>query len=679
MRPVPVTVRSTRQMKSTLAALAAVFLLVSCGYQSSDGSNAMAQVVYAGKVNAPDFPEGLQWLNTDHPVSLKELRGKVVLLDFWTFCCINCMHVIPDLKRLEAKYPSELVVIGVHSAKFTTEQGTENIREAILRYGLEHPVVNDKDFEIWNSYGVHAWPTFVIIDPDGKIVGQHSGEGIYDLFDQVIGRIIREFDARGQINRNPVHFALEENRAPASYLAFPGKIATDQSQKRLYITDSNHNRVLIVSIPDGGAVDVIGQGEAGLKDGTFNEARFNKPQGIAVDGDAVYVADTENHAIRKIDLAQKTVTTLAGNGMQAAQFNVPGTGRSVQLNSPWDLLVHDGKLYVAMAGSHQIWTLDLKTLEAKPYAGSGRENIIDGPLRDAAFAQPSGITTDGTVLYTADSEVSGVREVPFSASGAVHTIVGKGLFDFGDIDGTGSDVRLQHPIGILYHNGLLYVADTYNNKIKQIDPKTRKSVTLIGTGKTGLADGDALHATLNEPNGLVFASGKFYITDTNNHLIRIYDPATKMVSTLQLKNVEKLVSTGTKRTGFKGELVQIPEQEVGAGNGSIDVTVRIPPGYKLNAEAPFYIGYASEDSGVVRLPASVHEQNIQEPIFPITIPVTFGEGKTGVQIDLAVYYCAEGKENLCLIKQLRLSVPVRVVEGNGTKNLLVETAVLPEM
>jgi DNA-binding beta-propeller fold protein YncE len=666
-------------MKSFLTALAVVFLLGSCGNQSSHGSNAMAQVGYAGKVTAPDFPEGLQWLNTDHPISLRELRGKVVLLDFWTYCCINCMHVIPDLKRLEAKYPNELVVIGVHSAKFTTEQGTENIRQAILRYGLEHPVVNDKDLEIWNSYGVNAWPTFVIIDPDGKIVGQQSGEGLYDLLDRVIAGIIKEFDAKGKIDRRPLHFALETKRAPQTYFAFPGKIATDASQKRLYITDSNHNRVIVVSIPDGSVLDVIGQGVAGLKDGSFDDARFNKPQGITVDGDAVYVADTENHAIRKIDLAERTVSTLVGDGKQARQFNIAGMGRSVELNSPWDLLALGGKLYIAMAGAHQIWTLDLKTLEARPYAGSGRENIIDGPLRDAAFAQPSGITTDGLVLYTADSEVSGVREVPLEASGSVRTIVGKGLFDFGDVDGTGGEVRLQHPIGVLYHDDALYVADTYNNKIKKIDPRTGKTETLIGTGAAGMADGDARHATLNEPNGLVYASGKYYITDTNNHLIRIYDPVSRQVSTLQLKNVERLFSRGTKTSEFKGELVQIPQQEIGAGAGKIDVTVRIPPGYELNAQAPFYIGYASADSGVVRLLPKVHEQNIQDPKFPISIPAVFGQGEANVEIDLVVYYCAEGKENLCLIKQLRLLVPVRVVTANEGKTVDVQATVQPVM
>ncbi len=225
----------------------------------------MSQVVYAGKVNAPEFPENLEWLNTDKPVSMKDLRGKVVLLDFWTFCCINCMHVIPDLQKLEAKYPNELVVIGVHSAKFTTEQGTENIREAILRYGLEHPVVNDRDFEVWNSYAVNAWPTFIIIDPDGKVVGKHSGEGIFPLFDQVITGIIREFEPKGKIDRSPLRFALEKSKAPDSYLSYPGKVAVDQSQKILFITDSNHHRVLMVSISDGAVVEIIGQGSGGAE------------------------------------------------------------------------------------------------------------------------------------------------------------------------------------------------------------------------------------------------------------------------------------------------------------------------------------------------------------------------------------------------------------------------------
>jgi thiol-disulfide isomerase/thioredoxin len=116
-------------------------------------------------VRAPEFPAGMQWLNTATPLRLADLRGKIVLLDFWTYCCINCMHIIPELTALERKYPNELVVIGVHSAKFHNEGDSENIRQAILRYEIQHPVVNDRDFRIWRSYAVRAWPTLMVIKP----------------------------------------------------------------------------------------------------------------------------------------------------------------------------------------------------------------------------------------------------------------------------------------------------------------------------------------------------------------------------------------------------------------------------------------------------------------------------------------------------------------------------------
>jgi len=289
-------------------------LLAAVFWQTSEDKVAMAQVSYAGKVNAPEFPAGLDWLNSDGPLSLRDLRGKVVVLDFWTYACINCMHVIPEFKRLEAKYADELVVIGVHSAKFTTERMTENIREAIVRYEIEHPVVNDRDFEIWRAYRVSAWPSFIIIDPDGKIVGRHSGEGIYELFDRVIGSMIKEFDAKGKVDRTPLKLVLEREGAPRSLFSFPGKVTIDERGSRLYISDSNHNRIVVLSLADDSVVDIIGEGSEGLKDGGYEEAQFNKPQGLAVDGDVLYVADTENHAIRRVDLKAREVTTVAGSG-----------------------------------------------------------------------------------------------------------------------------------------------------------------------------------------------------------------------------------------------------------------------------------------------------------------------------------------------------------------------------
>ncbi len=491
---------------------------------------------YRGEVHAPDFPPGADWLNTQRPLSIRDLRGKVVLLDFWTFCCINCMHILPDLKKLERKYKDELVVVGMHSAKFTAERDTENIRQAVLRYEIEHPVVNDTQMAAWRQYAVRAWPTVVLIDPEGKVIGRHSGEGLFEPFDRLIGKVIEVFDQEGKIDRSPLGLILEAAKAPRPVLSFPGKVLADEAGGRLFIADSSHNRIVAASLADGTVLGVIGQGEIGLVDGDFETARFHHPQGMALDGQHLYIADTENHAIRRADLAARRVETLAGTGQQSRGLDAsPGLAAGRALNSPWDLVVHNGVLYIAMAGPHQIWKMGLKTGKIGGHAGSGREAHIDGPLAEAALAQPSGLTTNGQALFFADSEVSSIRAADLDPLGRVSTLAGQGLFDYGDIDGAGDQVRLQHPLGVLWVDSFLYVADTYNNKIKILFPQTRAVATFAGTGKAGLRDGPADQAEFNEPAGLAAAHAQLYVADTNNHAIRRIDLASREVSTFCLR------------------------------------------------------------------------------------------------------------------------------------------------
>jgi len=626
---------------------------------------------YEGKVHAVEFPEGLQWINTDRPLTLKDLRGKVVLLDFWTYCCINCMHVIPDLKRLEAKYKDELVVIGVHSAKFKTERETDNIRQAVLRYEIEHPVVNDYEMILWRQYGVRAWPTLILIDPVGKVIGGLSGEGIYRPFDEVIGNVIKHFDSKGLINRKPLNLALEKSRTPNSILSFPGKVLASPDGKRLFIADSNHNRIVIVSLPDGTVLDVAGSGQMGMDDGSFEKATFNHPQGMALDGDILYVADTENHAIRQLDLAKRTVITIAGTGEQARQFNRPGIGTSVALNSPWDLVLHKGILYIAMAGPHQIWLLGPQSRQAMPYAGTGREARIDGPLLASALAQPSGITTDGKKLYFADSETSSIRSADLDPNGNVETIVGVDLFEFGDRDGTGSQARLQHPLGVVYHDGVLYTADTYNNKIKKIFPETRKSVTYLGTGEAGLRDGDK--PLFDEPGGLTVANGKLYIADTNNHVIRVADLKTNTVSTLQLKGLEKL-RPSMAASAVRGEVIRLDEQTVAAGDATLKIDLQLPEGYKLNLLVASQVTVSAGAAGV-QFKDGASQQTISDMNFPLAIPVKLQQGSSQIKIDLVLYYCEEKKDNLCYFKEAQFEIPVKAVSGAGIKQISVSYSV----
>ncbi|MFN3652181.1 MAG: thioredoxin-like domain-containing protein [Armatimonadota bacterium] len=488
---------------------------------------------YRGKVRAPEFPAGLEWLNVDRPLSLRDLRGKVVILDFWTFCCINCQHVLPQLQRLEERFPTELVVVGVHSAKFDAERETYNIRQAVLRHDVRHPVVNDRGFVLWRAYAVKAWPTLVIIDPDGMVIGAHSGEFDADDMAAVLEEMIAAWKREGRLDPQPLATSPERLRQPESVLSFPGKVLADAGSDRLYVADSDHHRVVETDL-HGRVQRIFGSGEPGWADGSPARARFRFPQGMALHGDGLYVADTENHLIRKIALHSGVVSTVAGTGRQARPWPTPGSCRETALNSPWDLHTVGNWLYVAMAGSHQIWRLDVPSGRLELFAGDGREALLDGPRLEARLAQPSGLSSDGLRLWFADSETSSIRWVPLQGEGAVRTAIGEGLFEFGDVDGAQKTARLQHPLDVECAGGLVYVADSYNNRIKVYDPVAGEISRFTGSGEPGLFDAGREEACLWEPGGLSAAGDVLYTADTNNGAVRAVSLRTGEVRTIEL-------------------------------------------------------------------------------------------------------------------------------------------------
>jgi thiol-disulfide isomerase/thioredoxin len=629
------------------------------------------------RVRAPEITGGRGWLNTDKPLSLATLKGKVVLLDFWTYGCINCIHIIPDLKKLEAKYPNQLVVIGVHSAKFENEKDTENIRRIILRYEIEHPVYNDADFKVWQNYAVRAWPTQYLIDPAGYVLGKVEGEGNYQILDHTIAATIDAFRKRGELNEEPLKLTLERTKTGDLPLAFPGKIVADAKGDRLFIADSNHNRIVITKL-DGTLIDIVGTGPAGAVDGTFDKATFYRPQGMALDGDSLFVADTENHLIRRVDLKTKTVETIAGTGKQSLEYFQQGPGRTIALSSPWDLQIAGRQLYITMAGPHQIWKIDLDKREVSTFAGSGREARKDGPLLDAAFAQPSGIAFDGKRLFIADSESNIIRAID-PASGQVDTLVGGDLFEFGDKDATGDDVRLQHPLGVLAVGDKIMIADTYNHKIKELDVKQRSVKTFVGRGKPGQVDGAS--PSFYEPAGLAAASGKLYIADTNNHAVRVIDLKTKETSTLNIKGLQPPASTAIgiaeTESGPNAEEIKVANQILRAGkDGAVVAQVELPAGYHLNPSAPQryrvsvesgarHLGLLSETEAGADGRDKVVNRSSKNLQLPLRIPIrTFETGKAELRLQLTLFYCREDNTGTCRIKTLVWRAPVEV-SGNA--------------
>ncbi len=628
------------------------------------GDPAVPAQSFAGTEPAPPFPEGLDWLNTGEPLALSDLQGKVVLLDFWTYGCINCIHIIPDLKRLEEEFAEELVVIGVHSAKFLNEGETDNIRNVVLRYGVAHPVVNDRDFEVWQTWGANAWPTTVLIDPAGNVVGGHSGEGVYDITQPVIASLVAEFEQNGILDRTPIEFALEQDGRPETILSYPGKVFLDPGGKHLYIADTGHHRIVVTDPSTGDVLNVYGRGQPGFSDGPSLEATFDSPQGMALspDGRVLYVADTNNHAVRSIDLDTGNVGTILGNG-QLGWPPTAGNASEVSINSPWALEERDGKLYIAMAGHHQIWVMDLASDIAGPIVGNARESTVNGPLGLAELAQPSGLAFDDAgVLYFADSESSSIRSAQVELTdGVTDVIVGSdaNLFDFGDVDGVGTEARLQHPLGLaLGNDSSLYVADTYNSKVKRIDLERREVTTYAGSSR-GWQDGNT--AQFDEPGGLALLGETLYVADTNNHAVRKIDLATGSTTTLLLKGIEAF-EPPPDNADYRGVLVEITEPvSVAPGAGSVIIDITLPPDHKVNEDAPssaeFFV-----TGGVADFGDNVGV-SLTGAIFPVSVPVQLAAGDGTVTADLTVIYCREGSESLCLIQQLRFVVPVVITDG----------------
>ncbi len=476
------------------------------------------------RIRAPELPDNLDWFNTDEPLTLASQRGKVVLLNFWTYCSVNCMHVLPDLRYLENKYPDTLTVISIHSPKFENERVGEQLQKAINRHHIRHPVANDTKFQMWRAYGIKAWPSIIFIDPEGYVVGILRGEGRRQQLDELIRKHIDAAEQNGVLAPSPVPSVTRPE--PDTMLSFPGKVLA--TRNNLYIADSGRNRIL-ETYHDGKVRRIFGSGTPGLLDGNEAAAMFSNPQGMTLVGDDfLYIADTDNHAIRRIHLKSGDVMTLAGDGKQgryvADSFREP---LDAQLNSPWDLTFHESTLYIAMAGQHQIWRMNLNHLAIERYAGSGREDIVDGPAGSACFAQPSGITALGSTLYVADAETSSIRVVR-TDQGTVSTMVGKGLFDFGDREGVGMKARMQHPLGVTVdpERNALWVADTFNSKIKRIDLQTSE----VSKFKFGIP--------LDEPGGLSLFRDKLFIANTNAHQIVMLDLSSRMAEVVNVRECD---------------------------------------------------------------------------------------------------------------------------------------------
>lgn len=474
------------------------------------------------RIRAPELPDTLEWINTE-PVRLSDLRGKIVLLNFWTSGCVNCMHMQEDLRDLLNTYRDNLVVIGIHTPKFPHDNNRGTVHKSVNRQHIKHPVAHDPINRVWTKYAIKAWPSIVFIDAEGYVVGSLRGEGRRRQIDDLIQKYIGIAQQKKILNLDQVSvYATPE---PAGVLNFPGRVLATGTH--LYISDSGHNRIIQAN-HHGRVTQIFGSGTAGLLDGVGAYAAFDNPQGLAMENDFLFVADMGNHAIRSINTQNAEIITLAGNGeMQYTAERVFADPLQTRLNSPRDLCYNHGVLFISMTGQHQIWRMELTANELSVFTGSGKENLIDGKPGEASLAQPSGMAMGEYCIYITDAETSSIRLVRLP-DGQISTLIGAGRLEHGDINGGWAHARLQHPLDIVFDQqpGLIYIADTYNNKVKVMDLQS-KGIRSIETGKG-----------LDEPGGISLYNNQLWIANTNAHEIRKVNLTTNTVEVIELNEPE---------------------------------------------------------------------------------------------------------------------------------------------
>ncbi|GAC1540960.1 MAG: hypothetical protein NVS3B10_05570 [Polyangiales bacterium] len=628
-----------------------------------------------------DFAGATAWLNADRPLVPADLAGRVVVVDFWTSCCINCLQTLPILAALEKRHDADpVLVVGVHSPKFDAETEGERLRSAIAENSITHPVAVDGSMKIWTAWKAQAWPTVLVLDARGRIVWRGSGEPKKEVLEAYVAAALEEGRREGILKTEKLA-AVKPMTADTGPLAFPGKIVALDGGG-FAVSDTGHHRIVVFD-RSFAAKEVIGSGLAGMTDGSYAEASFRKPQGLAVSGDLLYVADTENHAIRVVDRKARTVKTVAGTGEIAhTQLEERGNARATALRSPWDLVVVKDRVYVALAGSHMIAALDPKAGTIEPWAGDGIERRYDNTGTDASFAQPSGLNTDGTTLWVADSETSSIRAVTL-ATREVKTLVGKDLFVFGDVDGAPDLARLEHPLGVAVVGRALFIADTYNSKIKRLDLATSTVRTIAGARD---------HKELFEPSGLAAPAGgaagkdiEVFVVDTNNHRL-----ARVLVSAAGDAKIEPLaihdLSAPTSGIAVKSAddpgppppSIKIEASDVavrGAGT-TVHLTWDAPKGTGVNEEAPFKVRWKKAE-GLREIPADTKTTGAKvKKTFDVIVKPAGGAARARLEGELDMVVCDVETHAVC--------VPVRRVLELGfvvTRDGAAETVLdvkLPE-
>lgn len=619
-----------------------------------------------GNFPASEFPKELEWFNTKQPINLQNFRGNILILFFWTGSNLKSLDILEKINTFELENKENIRFIAVHTPRFSGESSSDYLRNLLIKNKIDTLTVQDSKFSLWRTYGINSWNSLLLISEEGKVIGRFSVDPSLVRVDPIFEKLFN-LDTGNQSDkpRTETERELERSGIPESILSYPEKIILDETGKILYISDSNHNRILIVNRDTGFILDSIGSGVKGFDNGTYNQSSFNYPTGLSLIGNSLYIVDRNNHSIRKVDLEKKIVTLFSGTGEKGDEVVHDSIAPVTSFSYPSDLSKEGNLLYVSNTGFNQFLKID---------TNSGKIESLFPQYKDMKntnnFFSKMGLHHIGNTIYFTDSGASALKSITSDVYSKTKILIGNKKGEYGDLDGDSTLARLQFPKSIFAKNNKVFISDTLNHKIKVFDTGKRTVKTLAGTGKIGSKNGSALQSSFNEPSGIYLFKDDLYIADTNNHSIRVVNLLEEKTTTFHLRaDRDFFLNSKKKVTPLE---VTIPHKSLFLNKNLLTISLKIDLSkkYEWDKNSPFYFKVSSSDNSILSF--SGNESNYFENFSGETefFPTMIKEGNTELSIDGIVSYCEKESASLCYYKKFRVNTILKFSSKTDDKPII---------
>lgn len=602
-----------------------------------------------------------QWLNLADDLKVSDLKNRVILLDFWTYDCVNCLQVNSKIKELEQEFGSKLTVIGVHCSNFESAKNTAAVRKAVIKYDIDYPVINDQNLAICNSFKPESienieLPTAILLDYHGQVSRKYIGRNdINKHLKEDVSKLIAKYNYR--LNRDLLPILLEKNKITGHVLSFPTRLEYVKDFEyngarfpAMFIANSGKNNIIISSMA-GEIIATIGSLRQGFDDGDFDTASFDLPNGMVYKNHKLYVADTNNDAIRVVDFKENKVSTLI-----AGEISNQNDSSAITLSSPTDIKFYPDadNIIIASAGNNQILQYDLTKQTSKIIAGDGQNGIKDGKYPQNSLAQTSSLAVFGQKIYFVDAKSSSLRVI--DKDGTLTTLAAKGVAE-------SEKSLLEHPLSLTVDDTGIYIADSYNNSIKKYDFSSHKINNFIGTKNSGNNLGSKGNTEFDEPNGIVSVIDKFYIADSNNDRIVVINRGNLKSSILNVMPPLRLPKDGLLE--YLPNLQKLKNIEVNAKE-LVTIKINLPSGYKINELGPSFINLLKlTKNNQADLIANFDWRVIKNR--EIKLP-KLNIGKNYI-LQGTIYYCSNQANSLCFINSYEQKISASDLKQDNLINI----------